>query len=216
MKIRAAIIDFDGTITTRDMVDLLAQLAGRETESAALDQKFRNNELTGLEGLIQRINFLSGITKSDIHRLIENEDYIRPGAYELFEYFKTNGIISIIASGNIMPLLEVYRAKLGATYVICSHPKMDGETIESISENDYSGPNFKYDGVKEILESLGIAGDSVVAIGDSPADISLFKLAALSIAVEPKAKVEEYADFVVQHNLAEIIPILGRCQDTTC
>jgi phosphoserine phosphatase len=107
MKAKAVVIDFDGTITTEDMSDLLAKTVGKQVESMELNRQFWEGSLTGLSGLVQRINFLKGITKQDLEELVEKSDYLRDGAYELFDYLRSNGIISIIASGSVLPLLEM-------------------------------------------------------------------------------------------------------------
>ncbi|MBP7017988.1 hypothetical protein KBB17_00610 [Candidatus Saccharibacteria bacterium] len=40
MKAKAVVIDFDGTITTEDMSDLLAKTVGKQVESMELNRQF--------------------------------------------------------------------------------------------------------------------------------------------------------------------------------
>lgn len=208
MKIKAAIIDFDGTLTTTDMSDLLARAVGKEKESAALNRLFWEGKLKGVAGLAQRINFLQGLGKDQFRRIIAENDYLRPGAEALFAYFKAHDIITIIASGSTIPFLEIYQEKLGADYLVGSKPKMRNGVIESISEDDYSGPEFKVTDSAAIIAKLGIEKSAVIAIGDSPADKGIFAFAATSIAVNPQSGLEAYADHIVYDDLTRIIPIL--------
>ena len=208
MQIRALILDFDGTIVTEDISDLLCNLVGKKKESAKLNQLFFEGRLKGLEGLIQRINFLQGLSLDQIREVVSKQDYLRPGAQELFQFLKTNQIISIIASGSILPLLEIYQEKLGVDYLVGSKPRMNDNKIVSICEQDYSGLDFKVRDSKRILDALNIPYSSVVAIGDSPADKGIFELAAKSIAINPQAGIEKYADYVIQDDLSKAIPIL--------
>lgn len=208
MQIRAAIIDFDGTITTQDMSDVLADLVGKRAEGERLNKLFHEGKLDGLSGLVQRINFLKGVSVADLRAIVAQNDYLMPGAIELFEYLKSHGIVSIIASGNTIPLLEIYQRRLGADFLVGSRPKMTGDIIDHISVEDYSGHDFKARDSREVLARLGIPHDVVIAIGDSPADRGLFELAAKSIAINPKAGVELYADYIIRDDLAAVIPIL--------
>lgn len=208
MKIRAVIIDFDGTLVTKDITDLLCDLVGKRDESQKLTQLFHDGKLKGLEGIIQRINFLQGISLEEIRNVVAENDFLRPGAYELFRFLKEKGIISIIASGSIVPLLEVYQEKLGVDYLVGSRPIIKDGYLVSISEAEYPGPAYKVLGSKAILDQHGIPSSSVVAIGDSPADKGIFDMAAKGIAIDPKSGVEQYADYVIRDDLSKAIPIL--------
>lgn len=208
MKVRAALVDFDYTITTKDTLDLLAKHFNKQNETAKLDRLFWEGKLPGLQGLISRINILGGLTRQDINETLNNEEFLRDGARELFDYFMNNNITSIIASGNILPVLENANLKLGADYLVCSKPKMVNDAVESISEEDYSGDGFKINDTVEILKDLGIPSNSVIAIGDSPADKSLFEFAEVSFAVDPKNGIEKYTTYTIGNSLKEIIQIL--------
>ncbi|HEX3082115.1 MAG TPA: HAD-IB family phosphatase [Candidatus Saccharimonadia bacterium] len=210
MTIRAMILDFDGTLVTADISDILAGLAGKQAESEELNRLFHGGQLRGLEGLVRRINFLSGLPVAELKQAVAENDFLRPGAHELFAFLKARGIISIIASGSIVPLLEVYQAKLGADYIIGSRPIIKDGRLVSISAAEYSGPDYKVRDSSIILKQLGIPASAVVAIGDSPADRGLFEMAAASIAIDPKAGIERDADFTIRGDLSAAIPILER------
>lgn len=210
MSVRAVIIDFDKTITTVDTSDILADLAGKRAESEALNKAFLEGKLDGLAGLVKRINFLKGISLDTIEDLIARNDFLRPGAYELFNYFQENAITSIIASGSTVPFLSLYQKKLRADYVVGSKPHMKGRVYGSISAKDYSGKDFKVKDSQEIVDSLGINQRDVVAIGDSPADFGLFEYAGHSIAVNAPDVVCHKADYLVLDDLSRVIPILEK------
>lgn len=208
MKIRAVIVDFDGTITTEDILSLLCNLVGKKEESQKINDLFIEGKISGLAGLVQRINFLKGMSLEQIRKVVSKNYFLQKGAVELFNFLKENNIVSIIASGSIIPILEVYKEKLGANYLIGSKPIIENDRFVSISEKEYSGEDFKVRDLKEILNKLNISFDCVVAIGDSPADKGIFDLSAKSIAINPKGGIEKYADFVIKDNLFLTIPIL--------
>lgn len=208
MRIKAVLIDFDKTITKEDMSDLLADRVGKHEEGERLNELFQEGKLPGLTGLIQRINFLQGMTVEEMRDMVSENDQLRKGAKELFAYFKEKGIISIIASGSIVPFLEIYQEILGVDYLVGSRPKMKDGTLQSISEEDFSGLDFKVRDSKKILDELQISPDELVAIGDSPADLGLFDLAAVSIGVNPHERIRDKVDHVIEEDLSLIIPIL--------
>jgi phosphoserine phosphatase len=210
MNIQAAIIDFDGTIVTEDISDLLCDLVGKKEESEKLNQLFHEGKLQGLTGLIQRINFLTGLSLEQIQNVVKEKDYLRDGAKEFFSFLRTNNIISIIASGSIIPLLDVYQDLLEADYLVGSRPIIKNGLIVSISEKEYSGIDFKVRDSKAILKELNIPHSSIIAVGDSPADKGIFELAAVSIAIDPKAGIERHADYVIENSLSDAIPVLEK------
>ncbi|MCR4327967.1 MAG: HAD family phosphatase [Patescibacteria group bacterium] len=208
MKIKAVVLDFDGTITTADILNMLCDLVGKKEESEKLDTLFREGKVKGLETLVQRINFLKGLSLEQIRAVVSKNDYLQKGALEFFTFLRENNIVSIIASGNIMPLLEIYKEKLGADYLVGSKPIIENGGIVSISEKEYSGDGFKVRDIKSILEELDISPEYVVAIGDSPADRGMFELSAKSIAINPKGNIAQCADYVIENDLSKAIPIL--------
>lgn len=208
--IKAVLIDFDGTLVTRDMLDVACGLVGREDESRRLNEAFWAGEKPGLSALIERINLLKGLSKTKIFAGIAENDFLMPGAEELLDWLNQHKIVSILNSGSIVPVLEYYQKKLGITYVVGSKPQMDGDIILGIDESAFASKNFKIDDSRLILDKEGITQDETAAIGDSPADKPVFEYAALSICINPKNGMDEFADYVIADDLSKSIPILEK------
>lgn len=206
--VKAVLLDFDGTLVNKDILDVVCGIVGKEEESYKINKDFHKGKIIGLTPLITRINFLSGVTVPQIEKKLNENAYLMPGAKELFEYLKQNSVISIIHSGNIVPVLSYYKKLLEADYIVGTKPKMNGDEILGISEEDFPGRNFKVIGVKTILENLSILPEETLAIGDSPADKTMFEFAGKSIAMNPKNGVEEFADYVVKDSLANAVQII--------
>jgi len=210
MEIKAILIDFDGTVVTKDILDVICGIVGKEKESRIINEEYHAGKREGLGALIERINFLSGVSTSQINSKLSENDYLMGGALEFFKFLNKNKIISILTSGNLVPILEYYQKKLGISYVVGTKPKMEGNKIESISKEDFSGSNFKLEDSKAILDKLGIKQENVVAIGDSPADKIIFEFAKKSIAINPKEEIEKYADFQIKDDLSKAIDVLKK------
>lgn len=209
MKTKAVLIDFDGTIATKDILDVVCEIVGKEEESHRIMEEAFAGKRDGLESLITRINFLKGVSLDQINQKLAQNDYLMPGAKELFDYLNSKGIISILNSGNLIPVLAYYKEKLGITHLVGSKPKMDGNKIVGISQDDYPASDFKLAGCKKILKQEGIKQEEVVAIGDSPADRGVFNFAKKSIAINPRNGMEKEVDFVINNNLSEVIDIIN-------
>lgn len=206
--IKAVLIDFDGTLVTEDILDVVCGIVGKEEESDRLNKDFFAGKLKGLTALIQRINLLKGVSLGEIEKKLYQDAYLSPGAMDLMEFLNEEGIISIVNSGNIFPILRYYQELLGITHLVGTHPKMEGDIIAGISEEDFPEANFKVAGVRKILEAARITPEETLAIGDSPADKAIFEFAGESIAYNPKSGIEEFADYVIKDSLADAIPII--------
>jgi len=208
MEIKVALLDFDGTLVTKDVLDVLCKSIGKEKESEDLNAAFHRGELVGLEGLIGRINFLKGMTKTQISEILESESFLRTGCLELMNFFKQHSIITILVSGNIIPILEYYQQLLSIDYIVGSKPQMDDETIVGIDESAFSSKSYKLDSIQVILKEFGVTSKNIIALGDSPGDKGMFELSHYAIAVNPKGNIADSADAVVDENLNEAVTLL--------
>ncbi len=207
--IKAILSDFDGTLVTEDILDVVCGIVGKREESRLLNEKFQSGQITGLTPLITRINFLGGVTETAIEAEVQKNPYLTPGAIELFRFARESNIISILHSGNIMPILTQYKKLLGIDYCVGTKPHMSEGKILGISEADIQGKGFKLEGTRAILTALGIDPKDTVAIGDSIADLPMFAFAGVSIAIHPKKGIEKQAEYVVE-DLHEVISIINR------
>ncbi len=206
--IKLFLTDFDGTLVSTDILDVICEINGKGEESKKLNDDFVNGRTDGLTSLKKRIDFLNGISLDQIKGKLAENDYLINGVRELFDFLKRQKVISVLHSGNILPVLEFYGETLGIDYVIGTAPRMSGDVIMGIETEDFKGKSFKYDGCREIIEKLEISKNEILAIGDSPADSKIFELAGTKIVINPKGGIEKQADYVVE-DLFEVIEIVG-------
>lgn len=209
MKKKIFLSDFDGTLVNKDILDVICGLVGKEQESHDLNMDFINGKVDGLPTLKKRIDFLKGVSLTQINDLLNKEPYLIDGAKELFAYLKNKGIITVIHSGNILPVLEFYQNYLGVDYVIGTSPRVQNGIIQGIELSDFNGRNFKVDGCLEIINTLGIAPNDIIAIGDSPSDQGVFEISNIKFAINPKGNIADYASYIIKTNLKEVISILN-------
>jgi phosphoserine phosphatase len=206
--IKAALLDLDGTLVNVDTSVVVAEIAGKQDEVRQNNSNFQQGVTRGLAGLVASINLFKGVTLQQIDEKLDQHNYLMPGARELLKFFRDNGIITILASGSILTVVEHYQKVLSIDYAIGSRPRIRDGVIEGISEEDYPHPDFKLFETKKILEALNIDASQTVAIGDSPGDKSRFEFAGASIAINPKGGIEEFASHVITEDLGKAIPII--------
>ena len=193
-KIKAVLIDFDGTLVTEDMLDIICELVAKKSESKKLNSLFKNGKLNGRASLIARINLLKGVSLPQIEAKLHENNYLRKDAQQFIDFLHKNNIISVLYSGNIAPILKYYQRLLNIDYIVDTTPKIKNNVIAGISEEDFPKGNFKIEGIKQILNKLNITPNQTLAIGDSHADIPIFKFAGYSLAINAPKEVEKQAD----------------------
>jgi len=210
MKIKAFLSDFDGTLVNKDILDVVCGINGKENESRVLNEEFIDGKREGLPTLKQRIDFLSGISLTQIATKLDENNYLIDGAKELFSFLKSRNIVTVLHSGNITPVLKYYQQLLGIDYILGTSPRMEGDKILGIEVNDFGSRDFKLKGCERILAELAIDPADVACIGDAPSDAAIFDLSAVSIAINPKGNIADKADYVINDSLIHAIPILER------
>lgn len=212
--IKAVLSDFDGTLVTRDILDVVCGIVGKAEASQRLNTEFMAGHRGGRATLIERINHLHGVTLTQIKDTLHKNPYLMDGATEWIQYLKSAGISIILYSGNIEPILQYYQQMLGIDYIVGTKPRLEHDTIVGISPADFPASNWKLAGIKTVLTKLAIKSEETLAIGDSPADKEIFAFAGTSVAINPKHGIEKAADFVIQHDLRAAIPIVKACNNT--
>lgn len=200
MKIKALLLDFDGTIVSKDMLSEVIDIVGKKEESEKIDELFQSGELLGLSALVERINLLKNTSVDRIKEKVKEDLSLMDGARELISHCKSNTIITILASGSITPILEVYKDELGIDYIVGSQPEIVDGKIAGISLRSYPDPkegHFKVVGISTVLKEQNISIENTCAIGDSRGDIPMFEMAQIAMAIHPKGGIGKYADHII-------------------
>lgn len=210
MNKKLFLCDFDGTLVNKDLLDVVCGIVGKEEESHVLNLEFINGKREGLPTLKKRIDFLKGVSIERIKTCLSSNSYLIKGAEELFQYLKNNNYISVLHSGNLVPILEFYKELLGIDYLIGTSPRIQDGIIQGIELEDFNGREFKVNGCKAIIEELGFEKKNIIALDDSPSGLGVFGLADTKIAINPKANLTEYSDYVVEEDLNQVVEILKK------
>jgi phosphoserine phosphatase len=205
---KAILLDFDGTMVTKDILDVVCGIVDKEAESKKLNEEFIHGHINGRQSLIDRINFIQGVNVKQIKDKLLDNNYLMPGARELISFLKEQGVVTILYSGNIEPILEFYKDLLDIDYIVGTKPKMKDGTIEGIGEEDFPNGYWKLVGIEKILKSHDIRPEETIAIDDSIAGKQIFEYSGKSIAINPKGGIERYATYTINGDLNSVVNIL--------
>ncbi|MHA1214556.1 MAG: HAD family hydrolase [Candidatus Hodarchaeales archaeon] len=123
---------------------------------------------------------------------------LREGASEFVSFLKQKGCTLVIISMGIFDIVEKVGKMLEFDYwvgnrIIRRKGLITGDIQLAI------GWKEKGTILKQILSQFNISPERCIAIGDATADLEMFEVAAVSIAIEPSSeKVAKAADFVCE------------------
>ena len=201
------LFDFDGTLVTEDILDVMCDIVGKKEESIELKNKVLHGLVQGYGPLCTRINFLQGVTYQQMKDKLDENNYLRDGVVELFKTLNDKGYITVVSSGNIEPVLRYYQDLLNITYVFGSKPDMDGDKILGILKSSFRSHDFKYEACLDVIHQYDEEEKKVYGVGDSAVDISMLSLADVKFAIDPKGGLDKHVDYVI-HDMREIIDYL--------
>ena len=203
------VFDVDSTLIEDEVIELLAEAAGRRAEVAAVTERAMRGELDFAESLRDRVATLVGLDESVIEQTYERIT-VTAGAQELIDAVHAAGGKVGAVSGGFNQLLEPLAKRLSldfwrANELGVADGKLTGEVIGKIVDRQ-----AKADALAQWSQELGLIRRQTAAVGDVANDLQMMREAGLSVAFNAKPMVREQAQLVVQdQNLAELIKVLA-------
>jgi phosphoserine phosphatase len=174
--------DLDGTlIEWTNSWDVIRNRLGLSSEYKRLIRTmgYREAKLLELEHWKER-----GVTESEIGRVVGDFE-LRVGVKELMPELKKRYAIALI-TGAPNVVAEKVGESLGLSEIYCNRILFDeeGRVKNFVLEVDEDN---KGDRLREFAEKHRIRTGEVIAVGDAGNDVSMFRVAGLSIATNPKS-----------------------------
>jgi phosphoserine phosphatase len=194
--------DMDSTLINIDLVDEIADEAGRKAEVAAITEAAMRGEITDYkESLRRRVKLLRGATVADLERVYVERLQLNPGAARLVTACKAAGMKTLLVSGGFTFFTDRVRDRLGIDFTranvleIESGPNCGQLTGRMVDQEwgDICDGAEKRKMLLETCAKLGISPRQAIAIGDAANDLPIMGEAGLSVAYHAKPKVREQA-----------------------
>jgi phosphoserine phosphatase len=190
---RLIVMDVDSTLIQGEVIEMLAEHAGRLEEVAAVTEQAMRGELDFAESLRHRVATLEGLPESALDAVYEAIE-LAPGARTLVRTLKRLGYQFAIVSGGFSQITDKLAADLGIDFAAANvleivDGKLTGKVVGDIV--DRAG---KATALRRFAESSHTPLSQTVAIGDGANDLDMLAAAGLGIAFNAKPVVRAAAD----------------------
>ena len=203
------IFDVDSTLIEQEVIELLADCAGKRAEVEAVTERAMSGELEFTASLKARVIHLAGLPETVISETVARCS-ITPGAKKLIDAIHSAGGKVGAVSGGFTQLLEPLAKELNLDFYRAN----ELEVIDGALTGDVTGKIIdkpaKAQALIEWAQSLNIELKYTVAIGDGANDLDMMEVAGLSIGFNAKPRVRKAADIILgSKDLSDAIGLLG-------
>jgi phosphoserine phosphatase len=202
------VLDADSTLIRNEVIELLADEAGRGAEVAAATEAAMRGEVDFAASLRSRVEALAGVSVTAFERVIARIEPT-PGVREfLAEIHRREGLVAVV-SGGFHEILDTVAPSLGVDRWRAN--RLDQR--DGVLTGRVSGPivdaRAKAAALREWAGQAQIPLRQTIAIGDGANDLEMMRVAGLGVAFNAKPTVRAKADLVVGSiDLREAISLL--------
>ncbi len=210
---RVVVFDMDSTLVAAEVIDLLAERAGKAGEVSRITHEAMEGRMDFEASLRRRVALLRGLPESVLEEVAASLP-LTPGAAEATVVLKRLGFRLAILSGGFTYFAEALRARLGfhhafANTLVVRDGLVTGELEDPIL--DAAGKAVR---LAEIAALEGVPLEQVVGVGDGANDIPMLQAAGLGIAFRAHEITRRSADGAIQRNdftgLLHFLGVTGR------
>jgi phosphoserine phosphatase len=203
------VFDVDSTLIEDEVIELLADVAGKREEVAAVTERAMAGELDFAESLIERVKTLAGLPES-VFTDVQKRITITTGAKRLIDaVHAAGGKVGAVSGGfnqllaPLAQILELDFARANQLEVVDGY--LTGKVLGAIVDRQ-----AKADALIEWAAITGTPLEQTVAVGDGANDLSMMAVAGLGVGFNCKPIVREHADFILEGNdLSKLTEKLG-------
>jgi phosphoserine phosphatase len=189
------VFDVDSTLIEDEVIELLAEVAGKRDEVAAVTERAMAGELDFAQSLIERVATLKGLPDS-VFADVQSRIKITKGAKETIQAIQAAGGKVGAVSGGFNQLLTPLAQILNLDYARANQLEvvdglLTGKVIGKIIDR-----TAKAQALSEWSADSGLS--RTVAVGDGANDLEMLATAELGVAFNAKPIVREKADVVIE------------------
>ncbi len=211
---RMLLADMDSTMIEQECIDELAAEAGVGARVAEITARAMNGELDFEGALRARVALLEGLDAAVVLKVLAERITFAPGGRKLVATMKANGSYAALVSGGFTAFSEPVAAYLGfdenqANRLLVEDGRLTGRVAEPIL-----GRDAKVAALAALTERLGIAEDTVLAVGDGANDLGMLARAGAGVALHAKPAVAARCALRVNHgDLTALLYLQGYRQE---
>ncbi|MFJ6428062.1 phosphoserine phosphatase SerB [Microbacterium maritypicum] len=202
------VLDADSTLIRNEVIELLADEAGRRAEVQAATEAAMRGEVDFSTSLRSRVSALNGVPVSAFERVRARIEPT-PGVRELTAAVHDRGGVVGVVSGGFHEILDSVAPALGVDRWRANRLDAAEGVLSGLVDGDIVDGAAKALSLREWAAELGVAPRATIAIGDGANDLPMMAVAGLGLAFNAKPAVREAASLVIgPQDLAEVIALL--------
>ncbi|KGN42799.1 phosphoserine phosphatase SerB [Knoellia aerolata] len=206
---RLVVMDVDSTLIQDEVIELLAQHAGRGAEVAAVTERAMAGELDFTQSLHARVATLAGLDASVLDE-VRAAVRLTPGARTLVRTLKRLGFTVALVSGGFIEIVQPIADELGIDHARANRLEVVDGRLTGRVLGDVVDRQGKAVALREFAAAAGLPMARTVAIGDGANDLDMLGAAGLGIAFNAKPLVRAQADTsVTVPYLDTVLHLLG-------
>lgn len=200
------VFDVDSTLIEDEVIELLAEIAGKREEVAAVTERAMAGELDFAQSLIARVATLRGLPES-VFAQVQARIKITLGAQETIAAIQAAGGKVGAVSGGFNQLLTPLSKKLNLDFSRANQLEVVDGFLTGKVLGDIVDRAAKAQALKEWSAETEL--NRTVAVGDGANDLDMLAVAELGVAFNAKPIVIEHADAVIEgKDLRELLTLL--------
>ncbi len=196
---RILLADMDSTMIHQECIDELGHVAGFGDQIKDITRRAMNGEIDFEGALRERVALLAGVDQFVIAKVLLERITLMEGGLTLLDTMRAQGAYTALVSGGFTAFTSHVAAALSfdenrANTLLVKEGKLTGEVAMPIL-----GKQAKVESLNRICIERGLAPADVLAVGDGANDIAMLQAAGMGVALHAKPKVQEQAQFVINH-----------------
>ena len=193
---RLVVLDVDSTLIQDEVIDLLAERAGRQAEVSALTRQAMHGDIDFATSLRQRVELLAGLPVGAVDE-VRHAVRLTPGARTLCRTLLRLGFTLGVVSGGFIEVVGPLAAGLGIRHAHANRLEVVDGRLTGRVIGELVDRAAKAAALIRFAHAEGLPLSRTVAIGDGANDLDMLAVAGLGVAFNAKPAVRAQVDTAV-------------------
>ena len=206
---RLVVFDVDSTLIQGEVIEMLAEKAGREKEVREVTERAMRGELDFADSLRKRAEALEGLPETVLDE-VADELELTPGARTTVRTLHRLGFHTGVVSGGFTRIIDRLVDDLNLDFSAANDLEVvDGKLTGRVLGDIVDRPG-KARALRRFADTYELPYAQCVAVGDGANDIDMLSAAGLGVAFNAKPALREVADTALSHPFLDtVLFVLG-------
>ncbi|MCH6470449.1 phosphoserine phosphatase SerB [Sinomonas terrae] len=198
------IMDVDSTLIQQEVIELLAEHAGKRAEVAAVTEAAMRGELDFAQSLHARVRTLEGLPVEVIDRVREAV-LLTPGATELVAAYHSAGHAVAVVSGGFNQILAPLAERLSLDFWRANELEIVDGRLTGRVVGEVVDRAVKEQSLRVWASKRDVPLEACIAVGDGANDLDMLGAAGLGVAFHAKPAVRAAADAAIDLPYLDVV-----------